>query len=82
MWRGASSALAAVLPELKGPVVFVSNEVGSGIVPDNVLARTFRDAQGRLNQAMAQACDAVVLVCAGLPLVLKPRAPPDIKLSV
>jgi len=47
------------------------SEVGSGIVPDNELARDFRDAQGRLNQAMAEACDRVVLVTAGLPLTLK-----------
>lgn len=67
----ACSRLAAILPDLAGPVVFVSNEVGSGIVPDNKLARDFRDAQGRLNQAVAEACDRVVLVAAGLPLTLK-----------
>ncbi len=67
----ACSRLAAIVRDLAGPVVFVSNEVGSGIVPDNKLARDFRDAQGRLNQAMAEACDRVVLVTAGLPLTLK-----------
>jgi len=67
----ACSGLAAIVPDLAGPVVFVSNEVGSGIVPDNKLARDFRDAQGRLNQAMAEVCDRVVLVAAGLPLTLK-----------
>ena len=67
----ACSHLAAMVPDLAGPVVFVSNEVGWGIVPDNKLARDFRDAQGRLNQAMAEACDRVVLVAAGLPLTLK-----------
>lgn len=64
--------LAQTLPMLPGPVVFVTNEVGSGIVPDNRLARDFRDAQGRLNQIMAQACEAAVLVAAGLPVTLKP----------
>lgn len=53
-------------------LIFVTNEVGQGIVPDNALARRFRDAQGRLNQRMAGLCERVVLVAAGLPLVLKP----------
>ncbi|HEY2138045.1 MAG TPA: bifunctional adenosylcobinamide kinase/adenosylcobinamide-phosphate guanylyltransferase [Xanthobacteraceae bacterium] len=53
------------------PIVLVSNEVGSGIVPDNVLARRFRDAQGRLNQRIAARADRVVLMVAGLPLVVK-----------
>ena len=57
-------------------MIFVSNEVGGGIVPDNALARAFRDAQGSLNQALAQACDAVVLMAAGLPLRLKPAPEP------
>lgn len=70
-----SSALASLVPRLQASAVFVSNEVGGGIVPENALARRFRDAQGRLNQAMAAACDTVVLVTAGLPLVLKPRPP-------
>ncbi len=64
--------LAKLIPALRGPVIFVSNVVGSGIVPDNVLARQFQDAQGQLNQTMAAACDAVVFVAAGLPLTLKP----------
>ncbi|MBE7219333.1 MAG: bifunctional adenosylcobinamide kinase/adenosylcobinamide-phosphate guanylyltransferase [Caulobacteraceae bacterium] len=77
--EAAGRDLAAAVPGLAGPVIFVSNEVGAGIVPDNRLARDFRDAQGRLNQAVAQACDAVVLVSAGLPLVLKPAAPPRLR---
>ncbi len=72
--EAAGKALARGLPALRGPVVFVSNEVGAGIVPDNALARRFRDAQGRLNQDMAAACDVAVLVVAGLPLVLKDTA--------
>ena len=72
----ATASLAAAIGTLRGPAIFVSNEVGSGIVPDNALARRFRDAQGRLNQVLAARCEMVVLVVAGLPLVLKPQAPP------
>jgi adenosylcobinamide kinase/adenosylcobinamide-phosphate guanylyltransferase len=53
------------------PVLAVSNEVGMGIVPDNALARAFRDAQGRLNAAVARQANYVVLMAAGLPLTLK-----------
>ena len=67
----ASIGLVEGLPTLAGPVILVSNEVGWGIVPDNRLARDFRDAQGRLNQRLAEACDRVVLIAAGLPLMLK-----------
>jgi adenosylcobinamide kinase/adenosylcobinamide-phosphate guanylyltransferase len=52
-------------------ILLVSNEVGLGIVPDNALARRFRDEAGRLNQAIAAACQQVVFIAAGLPLVMK-----------
>jgi adenosylcobinamide kinase/adenosylcobinamide-phosphate guanylyltransferase len=59
---------------LKGadyPVVLVSNEVGGGIVPDNPLARKFRDLAGRTNQRVAAICRTVTLIVAGLPVHLK-----------
>jgi adenosylcobinamide kinase/adenosylcobinamide-phosphate guanylyltransferase len=53
------------------PIVFVSNEVGMGLVPETPLGRAFRDAQGRLNQAIASAVPNVAFIAAGLPLWLK-----------
>jgi adenosylcobinamide kinase/adenosylcobinamide-phosphate guanylyltransferase len=52
-------------------VVFVSNEVGLGIVPDNAMARAFRDHAGRLHQAVASVADTVYFMVAGLPLTVK-----------
>lgn len=63
--------LAAVLAQPRGPWFCVSNEVGFGIVPENALARRFRDAQGRLNQRIAAIADEVILVVAGLPMKVK-----------
>lgn len=63
--------LLATLSTLPGRIVLVSNEVGWGIVPENALARRFRDEQGRLNQRVAAIAADVTLVAAGLPLILK-----------
>jgi adenosylcobinamide kinase/adenosylcobinamide-phosphate guanylyltransferase len=63
--------LEQVVAARRAPIVLVSNEVGSGIVPDNALARRFRDLQGRLNQRIAANASRVVLMVAGLPMVLK-----------
>ncbi|SCW92942.1 adenosylcobinamide kinase /adenosylcobinamide-phosphate guanylyltransferase [Sphingobium faniae] len=71
----ASAALEAAILASPRPVILVANEVGLGIVPDNVLARRFRDEAGWLHQKLALACAEVVLVTAGLPMVLK--SPPS-----
>ena len=67
--------LLAALADSAGPAIFVSNEVGMGIVPETKLGRDFRDAQGRLNQTLAQVCGRVIFVAAGLPLILKGGSP-------
>ena len=71
----AQAALLRALHDCAAPVVVVSNEVGMGIVPENALARQFRDAQGKLNQAIAAQADCAALIVAGLPLVLKGQLP-------
>lgn len=71
-WPAAASNLIAALPRQASPVIFVTNEVGAGIVPENALARTFRDAAGQLNQQVAEACDELWFCVAGHPLRVKP----------
>jgi adenosylcobinamide kinase / adenosylcobinamide-phosphate guanylyltransferase len=74
-WQGPTTALCSKLQHMSADVVLVSNEVGLSIVPDNKLGRHFRDAQGLVNQRVAEVSDSVVFVAAGLPLVLKGELP-------
>nr|WP_299966803.1 bifunctional adenosylcobinamide kinase/adenosylcobinamide-phosphate guanylyltransferase [uncultured Roseobacter sp.] len=71
----AQGALMSAIDVCPAPLVIVSNEVGQGIVPDNALARDFRERQGRLNIALAAKADLAVQVVAGLPQVLKGTLP-------
>jgi adenosylcobinamide kinase / adenosylcobinamide-phosphate guanylyltransferase len=63
--------LCEYLPVTNYPLFLVSNEVGTGIVPENALARRFRDLAGHANQRVAAVCSSVTMVIAGIPLVLK-----------
>ncbi|QCI68294.1 bifunctional adenosylcobinamide kinase/adenosylcobinamide-phosphate guanylyltransferase [Phreatobacter stygius] len=67
----ARAALAEACRRTTGPLVLVSNEVGLGIVPDNALARRFRDEAGRLHQELADVATHVVFMVAGLPMIVK-----------
>ncbi|MDL2269752.1 bifunctional adenosylcobinamide kinase/adenosylcobinamide-phosphate guanylyltransferase [Desulfosarcina sp. OttesenSCG-928-A07] len=66
------TALAQAVKEAPKSVVLVSNEVGAGIVPENRVARLYRDLAGWMNQAMARACNQVIWTVAGIPVTLKP----------
>ncbi|MCP3467751.1 bifunctional adenosylcobinamide kinase/adenosylcobinamide-phosphate guanylyltransferase [Bradyrhizobium sp. CCGUVB23] len=70
-WSNEAALLAAALRRQQSPVILVTNEVGLGIVPDNALARSFRDAAGLLNQAIAEVADEVEFVVSGLPMKVK-----------
>ena len=68
----AVDELVATLPQIEGcRVILVSNEVGLGIVPDNAMARMFRDLAGAAHQRLAEICSEVHFVVAGLPMTLK-----------
>jgi len=73
--------LVQAVRDAAGPLILVSNEVGQGIVPATPLGRRFRDEQGRLNQRIAEACDAVVFIAAGCPILLKPSPPLQLRLD-
>ncbi len=73
--EAAEATLLTALATCKASVVVVTNEVGAGIVPENVLSRRFREAHGLLNQRLAKQADLVVTVIAGLPMVLKGTLP-------
>lgn len=66
-----AAAFSALFPGLKSPLFLVSSEVGMGIVPENRLARTFRDLAGEANELLAKAADEVYVMFSGLPLKLK-----------
>lgn len=72
----AVDELAATLAAIdRARVILVSNEVGLGIVPDNAMARMFRDLAGSAHQRLAEICEDAYFVVAGLPMVLKGKAP-------
>ena len=70
----AADRLISAAQSILGTVIFVTNEVGDGIVPDNALAREFRDVAGLVNQKVAQAADEVYWVVCGLPVEIKRQA--------
>lgn len=70
-WSQEADLLAKTLQRQQSPVVLVTNEVGLGIVPDNAMARAFRDAAGLVNQSIAAVADEVEFVVAGLPMKVK-----------
>jgi adenosylcobinamide kinase/adenosylcobinamide-phosphate guanylyltransferase len=71
-WRSAATQLAATIKTQKAPVIFVTNEVGMGIVPENKLARQFRDAAGWVNQTIAAEVDELYFCVSGYPMKVKP----------
>jgi adenosylcobinamide kinase/adenosylcobinamide-phosphate guanylyltransferase len=75
-WHRERDDFLDALRACTSEVIVVTNEVGTGIVPNNVASRVFRDEQGWLNQAVAAICDEVFFVTAGLPMCLKHSQPP------
>ena len=72
----ATDDLVHTLDGCVTPVVFVSNELGLGLVPETPLGRSFRDAMGRMNMRVAERADRVIFMAAGLPLLMKDRPAP------
>lgn len=70
-WERERDRFFTVLPKLSGRIVFVSNEVGMGIVPMGRITREFVDASGLLHQQLAEHCDRVTLTVSGIPVELK-----------
>ena len=73
--RRRIDGLAEAVKSAACAVILVSNEVGAGIVPENRLARLYRDLAGWTNQDVAAACDRVVWTVAGIPVTIKPPFP-------
>ena len=71
-WEAAVDGLLDTLGEQSAPVILVTNEVGAGIVPENALARAYRDAAGWMNQRVAASVDEVWFVVSGCPVRVKP----------
>jgi len=69
--------LIIALKEAKCPIIMVSNEVGAGIVPENRLARQFRDLAGFTNQKVAECVESVIWMVAGIPVIIKSKALPQ-----
>jgi adenosylcobinamide kinase / adenosylcobinamide-phosphate guanylyltransferase len=70
--KAMEQAKQLIAASKRGNIIAVTNEVGSGIVPESPVARQFRDLQGFINQHMARAADSVYVVVSGIPLRLKP----------
>ncbi|MDJ0784170.1 MAG: bifunctional adenosylcobinamide kinase/adenosylcobinamide-phosphate guanylyltransferase [Desulfosarcinaceae bacterium] len=68
----AAQELAACVRRSIAPLILVTNEVGAGIVPENALARAYRDTAGLVNQIVAEACERVIWTMAGIPVQIKP----------
>ncbi|MDY0108200.1 MAG: bifunctional adenosylcobinamide kinase/adenosylcobinamide-phosphate guanylyltransferase [Giesbergeria sp.] len=74
-WQAQAALFLIAIEQAPGPVVLVGNEIGLGVIPLGREVRAFVDALGQLNQQVAQACERVTLMAAGLPLTLKESTP-------
>ena len=75
MLSSSAARRSGAAEDCPGTVIFVTNEVGLGVVPENAPARRYRDLVGRANQILAARADAVTLVCCGIPVQLKWNPP-------